>query len=283
MFQQIRTSYEEVGDEIVSLIGDLECTIALRCLRTNPQPFLLTFGVCFPNLDLIRSFEFGGGVGVSKSLHANAETTIFDERCSLAIGTAMRSDNPKYIRKTDHEHIRGLFDGLSKTLSQQRIDATAHIILKTSARHESGSCPPLILGFGLSLERLALYTSASFRTGRSSDECETRLDWLLVPSAPNNLMSSRWKTNVEMFWFHSFPGMEIKRHDTRVLVTWRDSPRNLLITWKMESFEWLFRLCMESHESSKAKPPPAKQRKRQKLNPGMGDAYKTGPRQPISK
>ena len=68
-----------IGIEVMSAIGEIECVLAMRCLRTHPQPFLLSFGVRFLQYDIVRSFEDGAGIGVSNMLYTNSGATLVDE------------------------------------------------------------------------------------------------------------------------------------------------------------------------------------------------------------
>lgn len=262
-----------IGIEVMSAIGEIECVLAMRCLRTRPQPFLLSFGVRFLQYDIVRSFEDGAGIGVSNMLHTNSGATLVDERCSSSLRTSLQSQRVKYVRSEDFEQIKLMFSALCDLLRVQSSLITAHLVIKTTSRSTTG----LVLGFQVPADKLNRCKSASFVRQAAESICEPCLDWLLVPvSNQCDLDRSKWSTNPNLFWFNSFPGFEIKEHPTRFSVDWTSSPRNLILNWKLGSCRQLFNMLTGSQESSLPKK-TLKKRKRLTQS-GDGDAYRTGPR-----
>ena len=258
----------------MSAIGELECALAIRCLRTRPQPFLLSFGVCFLQYDIVRSFEDGAGIGVSNMLYTSSGATLADERCSSSLRTSLQSERAKYVRSQDFEQIKSMFSALSDLLSVQPSPITAHLVIKTTSRSKTG----LVLGFQVPSEKLNRCKSASFLRQAAESICEPSLDWLQVPvSNQCNLDSSKWSTNPNLFWFNSFPGIQTQQHSTRLSVDWTSSPRNLILNWRLDSYLHLFNMITGSQESSLPIRTASKKRKRPTQS-GDGDAYKTGPR-----
>ena len=249
----------------------IEHALIRHVMRKNPQPHALSFG--FQHKTLLRTFEFGSGVGLSKTLHSSDNVRLLnDERCSRLLASTLTTRSRSPIRRTDLEAIAAVFNNLVDLA--ENLEIKIHLIVKKSLTKKAFSPDGITLLHNIPVHSAALATTTEIVP--RAQRIEPDYDWLrLAQTVDCDLAGSPWASvDSEMFWLHCFPAIQLSHHTNGLRASSTASPRELLYRCKDRDYLSLFAACNFQVDESRQQAPPAAQRKRARVAPGMGNAYR---------
>ena len=239
-------------------------------MRKNPQPHALSFG--FQHKTLLHTFEFGSGVGISKILHSSDEIRLLDDRCSRPVALSLKTSSRAALRKDDLDALVTAFQNLVVACAGE-IEVKTHLIIKKSFNKTANLPDGLTLVHNIPTRSAT--QAASTEIVPRAQAIEPDYDWLrLARTEDCDLAGSSW-TSVDqaMFWVHCFPAIQLIHHSNGLKIS-TPSPRDLLFKCKDRNYLDLFDLCNLQVAESQRQTPPLKPRKRAKVAPGMGNAFR---------
>ena len=96
-------------------------------MRKRPQPHTLSFGFLYKSS--LRTFEFGAGVGISKTIYStNGVNLLNDERCSRLAASRLVTQSRAPIRRKDLEDLATAFRDLVACFGD--LEVKVHLIVK---------------------------------------------------------------------------------------------------------------------------------------------------------
>jgi len=259
---------------LLPLLDAIDQALIRHVMRKNPQPHTLSFG--FKHKALLRTFEFGAGVGISKILHSSDEIRLLDDRCSRPVALTLETSTRATLRKGDLEALVTAFQNLVLACTGE-IEVKTHLIVKKSFNKRANLPDGLTLVHNIPMRRATLAASTEFVPRVQAIEPD--YDWLrLAQTEECDLAGSSWASvDPAMFWVHCFPAIQLIHHSNGLRVSTTASPRDLLFKCKERNYLELFELCNLQVAESRKHTPPMKPRKRAKVAPGMGNAFRQRP------
>ena len=268
---QLKSDYEELHSlKILRYLDDIDDALVRHVIRKRPQPHTLSFG--FQYKSSLRSFEFGAGVGISKTIYStNGVNLLNDERCSRLAASRLVTQSRAPIRRKDLEDLATAFRDLVACFGD--LEVKVHLIVKKTFNIKALFPDGLTLHHNLPIDKVdnAIATHAI----PHAQMIEPDYDWLrLAQTTECALTGSLWgSAHPETFWVQCFPAIQLNQQSNGLRVSFAASPRDLLFRCSDQNYQELFELCNIQVAESQKDAPPAPPRKRAKVAQGMGNAF----------
>ena len=270
-FIQLKSAYEELDAlKLLPLLDAIDHALIRHVMRKNPQPHALSFG--FKHKTLLRTFEFGAGVGISKNLHSSDEIRLLDDRCSRPVALTLKTSARASLRKGDLEALGTAFQNLVVACTME-MEVQTHLIVKKSFNKTAKLPDGLTLVHNIPMRTATVAVSTEIVP--RAQAIEPDFDWLrLAQTEDCDLGGSSWASaDPAFFWVHCFPAIQLSQHSNGLRFSTTASPRDLLLQCKDQNYIELFDLCNLQVAESQKQTPPTKRRKRARVAPGYGNAF----------